>query len=91
MEAAELIGVSKNTLLRWINEEFIPDVQRDWRGWRIWSEDDIQRAKAFKESYHSELRSRTSHHIASRVDYARESAESIFRFGRAFKYMGDEL
>ena len=43
----------RRDLLRWIAESLIEDVERDWRGWRIWSEDDIERARAFKDAYHS--------------------------------------
>ena len=35
-QAAERIGVSKNTLLRWLDEGLTEDVERDWRGWRLW-------------------------------------------------------
>ncbi|MHC4157130.1 MAG: helix-turn-helix domain-containing protein, partial [Planctomycetota bacterium] len=45
-EAARQISVCKNTLLRWVYEGLIPDVGRDWRGWRSWSQADINRAKA---------------------------------------------
>lgn len=51
-QAAKRIGVSKNTLLRWISQGLIPDVKRDWRRWRVWTEEDIQRANAFKQAYH---------------------------------------
>ncbi|MGE5653765.1 MAG: MerR family transcriptional regulator [Bacillota bacterium] len=50
-EAADRIGVSKATLLRWISSEMIRDVERDQRGWRIWSDEDIARVKRFRDSY----------------------------------------
>lgn len=51
-EAAARIGVSKNTLLRWIAEGRLTDVARDWRNWRVWSEDDIARARALRDGLH---------------------------------------
>ena len=32
VEAAKRIGVSKSTLLRWLDEGLVDDVERDWRG-----------------------------------------------------------
>ncbi len=55
-EAADRIGVSKATLLRWISSELIRDVERDQRGWRIWSDEDIARVKRFRDSYRSSAR-----------------------------------
>lgn len=49
LEAAHRIGISKSTLLRWIGLHWIDDVQRDLRGWRVWTEEDIGRVKRFKE------------------------------------------
>jgi predicted site-specific integrase-resolvase len=46
-EAARQISVCKNTLLRWVYEGLIPDVGRDWRGWRVWRGRDVERVKAF--------------------------------------------
>lgn len=51
-EVAELIGVSKNTLLRWISEGRLSDVSRDWRNWRVWSEADLARASAVRDGLH---------------------------------------
>jgi excisionase family DNA binding protein len=43
-EVCRLAGVSKNTFLRWVRSGVIPDVaQRDRRGWRIFTEGDMQR------------------------------------------------
>jgi DNA-binding transcriptional MerR regulator len=52
-DVAKAIGTSRNTLLRWIREGLLADVQRDWRGWRIWSPEDLARAKDFREAYHA--------------------------------------
>lgn len=47
-EAAEQIGRSKETILRWIREgrkdpNGIKDVQRDYKGSRVWTKEDIER------------------------------------------------
>jgi excisionase family DNA binding protein len=36
-EAAQMVGVHRLTLLRWIKEGKVPDVSRDRNGWRIFS------------------------------------------------------
>ena len=50
-QAAEILGISKPTLLRWISSNLIQDVKRDQRGWRIWVNEDLQRVKRFVQSY----------------------------------------
>jgi predicted site-specific integrase-resolvase len=38
-EACRAIGISKNTLLRWMKEGKFGDTEyRDWRGWRLFTE-----------------------------------------------------
>ncbi len=45
-EACRLAGTSRNTFLRWVREGLIPDVKRrDRRGWRLFSEADIDELK----------------------------------------------
>ena len=84
-EAAERIGVCKNTLLRWISEGLIPDVERDWRGWRIWSDGDVAKVKAFKGLYHSQpVPRRRRRQSPPRARYARAAAQSMARYGRAW-------
>jgi predicted site-specific integrase-resolvase len=46
-QAAENIGVSRNTLLRWFREGRVPDVARDRNGWRIFTSADVSRIKAY--------------------------------------------
>ena len=48
-EAAGLVGVSKNTLLRWFREGRVDDVPRDRNGWRIFSDGDVARIKNFAD------------------------------------------
>jgi len=41
-EACRIAGISKNTLFRWIREGLFPDVkQRDRRGWRLFTEEEV--------------------------------------------------
>lgn len=43
-EAAKMAGISRSTLLRWFDTGIIKDVaNRDRRGWRLFSVDDIKR------------------------------------------------
>lgn len=44
-EAAERLGVSRSTLLRWFREGRITQAARDHRGWRRFSAEDIERIK----------------------------------------------
>ena len=44
-EAAERLGVSRQTLLRWFHERRVDDVSRDHRGWREFSDEDIRRIR----------------------------------------------
>lgn len=44
-EAAVRLGVSRATLLRWFREDRISAVGRDWRGWRVFTDDDLERIK----------------------------------------------
>jgi hypothetical protein len=54
-EVANLIGVSKRTLLQWLYDERLPEPKRiEHPGveYRIWSEKDLERAKQYKaENY----------------------------------------
>jgi predicted site-specific integrase-resolvase len=46
-EAAERLGVSRQTLLRWFREGRVADtVRRDRNGWREFSSDDIERIRS---------------------------------------------
>lgn len=51
-EAAARIGVSKNTLLRWLSDGRLGDVARDWRNWRVWNAADIARAETVRQQLH---------------------------------------
>jgi len=46
-EACRMAGISKATLFRWLSIGIVEDVQnRDRRGWRLFTELDINRLKA---------------------------------------------
>ena len=46
-EACRMAGISKNTFLRWVKGgKFSGVVHRDRRGWRLFTEDDLDRLKA---------------------------------------------
>jgi len=86
IEAANCIGVSKNTLLRWLDEGLTDDVKRDWRGWRVWMQRDIERIKAFKLEYHSKPIKRRRRSSISRARYANAAAQSMRSFAKGYSY-----
>ena len=46
-EACQIAGTNKATFLRWVREGRSPDVKlRDRRGWRLFTEEDLERLKA---------------------------------------------
>jgi hypothetical protein len=49
-QVANKIGVHKSSLLEWIEKGYLPDPQRDLRGWRAWTEEDLKRALAWKKN-----------------------------------------
>jgi hypothetical protein len=50
-EALELIGISRPTWFRWVRENVVDDVKHtDRRGWRLFTDDDINRLTNFAHS-----------------------------------------
>ncbi len=84
VEAAKCIGVSKSTLLRWLDEGLVDDVERDWRGWRVWRSRDVERVKAFQKAYHSKPIRRIRRNSISRAQYANAAAQSMRSFARGY-------
>jgi len=80
---AERVGVSKNTLLRWLRDGLLRDVDRDARGWREWSADDVARAKRFRKAYAEGVAARRRGGTTSKADYAKSAAESMAAYGHA--------
>lgn len=44
-EAAQMLSISKTTLLRWFKDQKIRDVARDRRGWRVFTTGDIEKIR----------------------------------------------
>jgi len=50
-EAAKTAGISKATLLRWIDRRFVKDsAKRDRNGWRLFSELEVRAISRFAQS-----------------------------------------
>ena len=47
-EVAQRVGVSKETLLRWLRAHKIPEPDRDRNGWRIFSEAEVNDLLRYK-------------------------------------------
>jgi predicted site-specific integrase-resolvase len=51
-EAAKQAGISKATLLRWLKEGKVPEVARDVRGWRVFTEKEVELIKRYANTIH---------------------------------------
>ena len=40
-EVCSELDVTKNTIFKWEKEGMIKKVEKDWRGWRLFSEDNV--------------------------------------------------
>ena len=49
-EVAEAVGIHRLTLLRWIREGKVLDVVRDRNGWRVFSQEDLDRVRGYAHS-----------------------------------------
>lgn len=47
-QVADKVGVSKETILRWLRAGKIPEPVRDRNGWRIFSDPEIEEILRFK-------------------------------------------
>lgn len=53
-QVADILGIDKSTLLRWIRQGKIEDVKhRDGRNWRAWFPEDVEKVKRFHERMHN--------------------------------------
>jgi predicted site-specific integrase-resolvase len=54
-EVCRMLGISKNTLFRWLKDGvFSDDVEyRDWRGWRLFTADQVENIKAKTNHVHA--------------------------------------
>jgi predicted site-specific integrase-resolvase len=49
-ETCRIVGISKNTLFRWIKKGVLGEVEyRDWRGWRLFNQEQIDVLKAITQ------------------------------------------
>lgn len=47
-EACAMVGISRMTFLRWVREGLFTDVEhRDWKGWRLFTDDDLVRLETY--------------------------------------------
>ena len=47
-EACSMVGISRMTFLRWVREGLFTDVEhRDWKGWRLFTDDDLVRLETY--------------------------------------------
>lgn len=44
-EVAEATGKHENTIRRFIKRGLIPEPKKEWNGWRVFSEQDVERIK----------------------------------------------
>ncbi len=49
-EVAEMVGVSPRTIMRWESNGKVRKAKRDWRGWRIYGNEDIEELIAFHDA-----------------------------------------
>ena len=49
-ELAERLGVTTKTITRWEKAGKIKRAKRDWRGWRVYSPDELEEMKSLVES-----------------------------------------
>lgn len=47
-EVASKVGVSKKTLYSWLKKGIIDEPDRDYKGYRIWSEEHVKQCLEFK-------------------------------------------
>ena len=45
-ETCEKVGISRATLSRWLKEGLLQKLYKDRRGWRIFTEDDLNKIQA---------------------------------------------
>ena len=49
-EVAETLGVTTKTITRWERAGKVRKAKRDWRGWRVYSPDDLEEMKSFVQT-----------------------------------------
>ena len=49
-EVAQLLCVAPKTIMRWEKAGKVNRAKRDWRGWRVYTPEDLEKLKNFKEA-----------------------------------------
>ena len=49
-EVAEQLGVTTKTITRWEKAGKVKQAKRDWRGWRVYSPEEVEEMKGFVET-----------------------------------------
>ena len=49
-EVAGQLGISVKTIMRWEKAGKIRKARRDWRGWRVYAQEDISELRGFFET-----------------------------------------
>jgi excisionase family DNA binding protein len=49
-QAARRVGVSPKTIRRWEEAGKVPKAKKDWRGWRVYFPEDVERLASFREA-----------------------------------------
>lgn len=49
-EIAEQLGVTTKTITRWEKSGKVKRAKRDWRGWRVYSQGDLDEMRSFVET-----------------------------------------
>ena len=49
-KVAEIIGVVPRTILRWEDAGKVRRAKRDWRGWRVYTDEDLEELRRFHDS-----------------------------------------
>jgi len=73
LELAKLLGVSKNTLLRWEESKLIPEALRDGRGWRLWNKEHLHKILEFKNTVYGLKKAKVSDLRISIIGYGNQA------------------
>ncbi len=49
-EMAKHLGVTTKTITRWEKAGKVKKAKRDWRGWRVYSSEELEQMKSFVET-----------------------------------------
>ena len=49
-DVAEQLGVTTKTITRWEKAGKVKRAKRDWRGWRVYSPEEVEQMKSFVET-----------------------------------------